>query len=221
MSSQRPEELIEELARDLEPVRPIPSLRLVVGAVLALWLVVAAAGLAILGLRPDLLEVTLHERGVTAVFLLLGAAGTLGLVAALSMGVPGRERLASLSLWAALAAMALSAGTGTLLFLRSPMAEMPAPVSSDLSCLAVACAVGLLPALGVVWFAGRAAPFRPLVIAVAAAAGAAALGAVTAHASCPYGDMRHLMVGHLLAPAVGALLLTLPLLVALKRTVRA
>jgi hypothetical protein len=69
----------------------------------------------------------------------------------------------------------------------------------------------------VVWFAGRAAPFRPVVLVLAAAAGTAALGAITAQASCHHWEMRHLLVGHALAPAVGVLLLTLPLLVALKR----
>lgn len=97
----------------------------------------------------------------------------------------------------------------------------PGRRSSDLHCLLVACAVGLLPALGVVAFAGRAAPHRPLVLAVAAAAGAVALGTVAAQASCPYADLRHLLMGHALAPALGALLLVLPLLVALHRTERA
>ncbi len=67
---------------------------------------------------------------------------------------------------------------------------------------------------------GRAAPYRPIVLVLAAAAGTAALGAITAEASCPHPEMRHLLVAHALAPVVGVLLLTLPLLVALRRVGR-
>jgi hypothetical protein len=73
----------------------------------------------------------------------------------------------------------------------------------------------------VVWFAGRASPFRPVIAVLAAAAGAVALGAITAEASCTHSEMRHLLVAHALAPAFGVVLLTLPLLVALKRFGRA
>jgi len=214
------EDLIQELTRDLEPVRPIPPLRNVVAGVVGLWLVVACAGVWILGMRPDLAEATIADLGVTAVFVSLMGAGLLGVIAALALSVPGREQLARVGLLGGLGALAIAGGLGTLLFARSPVAEVPAAMGSDLVCLGIACAVGLLPGLGVVWFAGRSAPYQPLVLVLAAAAGTAALGAVSAHASCPYADLRHMLVGHVLAPAAGALLLTVPLLIALKRVER-
>jgi hypothetical protein len=91
------------------------------------------------------------------------------------------------------------------------------PFTRDVSCLAAAMLIGLLPAVAVIWFAGRSEPLRPALLALVAATGAAALGAITAYGSCTHCDMRHLMVAHALAPAFGALLLTLPLLVALSR----
>jgi len=119
-------------------------------------------------------------------------------------------------LWAG-AGMVLAAGAGSLLFLESPIPWHGGGWSADLDCLTVAVAVGVLPAVGIVAFAGRAAPFRPFVLVVAAAASAAALGTVAAQASCPMADLRHLLVGHVLAPAAGALVLSTPLLVVLRR----
>jgi len=219
VSEERSLELIEELTRDLSPVRPIPPLRGVVATLLGLWLGIAIVGVAVLGLRPDLGEVFSSQRGALAVFAGLVLAGGGGLVGALAMGVPGRETLARGAFAAGALGMVLAAGVGTLLFLNSPAASLGTPYAVDLHCLAVACAVALLPAAGVIWFAGRAAPHRPLVLVLAAAAGTAALGAVTAQASCP-GDYRHLLMGHVLAPAVGTLVLSLPLLIALKRIAR-
>ena len=108
--------------------------------------------------------------------------------------------------WLPMAALLLlaAAGVGTVLVAMSPVEE--SHFRADLACLSVAMLVGLLPAVGVVWFAGRAAPLRPLIPVLAAAAGTAALGAIAAQASCPHSEMRHLMVAHALAPAVGVLL---------------
>ncbi|MEN8185237.1 MAG: hypothetical protein ABFS46_22160, partial [Myxococcota bacterium] len=57
-----------------------------------------------------------------------------------------------------------------------------------------------------------AVPHRPGLAVWVAAAGAVGLGALAAQASCPLGGLRHLMLGHALAPIVGGLLLTFPLL---------
>ena len=211
------EALIRELARDLDPVQPIPRIRTVMSGVIALWLGVAAIGFTVLGLRPDLARAMLGVGGVAVVFAGLGMAGLGGVAAALAMGVPGREGLARASLALAILGMLIAAGVGSLLFALSPVAEARVSWTGDLACLVVAVLVGLLPAIGVVWFAGRASPFRPVIAVLAAAAGAVALGAITAGASCTHSEMRHLLVAHALAPAFGVLLLTLPLLVALKR----
>jgi hypothetical protein len=212
-----PEALIRELARDLEPVQPIPRIRTVMAGVIALWFAAAAIGFAVLGLRPDLGEAMIGVRGVAIVFAGLGLAGLGGVVAALGMGVPGREALARVALALAILGMVIAVGVGTLLFAISPVTDARLFVRGDLACLTVASLVGLFPAVAVVWFAGRALLFRPVIAVLAAAAGTAALGAITAQGSCPHPEMRHLLVAHALAPGFGVLLLTLPLLVALKR----
>ncbi|MCP3985038.1 MAG: DUF1109 domain-containing protein [bacterium] len=213
----RSEDLIRELARELEPVQPLPPLRFVVGGLLGLWALVAAVGVAVLGSRPDLAQAWLGRGGVAFVFGGLGLAGVAGLAASVALGVPGRERLVRLALLAAGVGMVLAAGGGSLLFLESAMPWNGGGFRADLDCLAVALVVGIFPGLGVVAFAGRAAAFRPVVLVVAAAASAAALGTIVAQASCPMVNLRHLLMGHALAPAVGVLVLSVPLLVALRR----
>ncbi len=220
MSDARNDELIAALGQDLEPVRPIPRIRSAALAVLLTWLAVAAAGVLARGLAPGIVEETLAHRGVSAIYavLLVGALG--GLVAALALGVPGRERLAALGLGLGAAGLAAAAGIGTLLVLNSPAGDPLTLSARDLQCLGAAFGVALIPALGILWYVGRGSPHRPLAAVVAAAAATTALGAVTAQASCPYGDLSHLLMGHVLAPAFGALLLTAPLLAALRRLAR-
>ncbi len=215
MSDERAEQLIDRLSRDLVPVRPLPQLRVVVGLLGVVWLAVTIVGVRSLGARPDLAEAWLGSGGVAAVFVGLALAGAGGTIAALAMSVPGRETLARVAFWIGGAGMAIAAGCGTLLFWRSPLAA--SPWTADLACLVEAIGFGVLPAIGVVLFAGRAAPFRPLVLALAAAAAAAAIGSVAAQAACPMPDFRHLLMGHVLAPVAGAFLLTLPLVFALRR----
>jgi hypothetical protein len=217
VNGNRAEDLIRELARDLEPVEPIPRLRTVMAGVIALWFAATAVGLAVLGLRSDLVATTFGVHGVLGVLIGLGLAGFGSVAAACAMGIPGRELLARGALCVSMSGVVLAVGIGALLVATSSAVETGVPVTGDLGCLAVALLTGLPPAVAVIWFAGRSEPLRPVPLALVAAAGAAALGGITAYATCTHCDLRHLMVAHALAPAFGALLLTLPLLVALSR----
>ncbi len=216
MSGNQAQDLIRELARDLAPVQPIPRIRTAMAGAVALWFAVTAVGLAVLGLRPDLIEVTVGARGVAAVLIGLGLAGFGSVAAACAMGVPGREWLARSALATSTLGLVIAAGVAILLLATTSVVDTGVPFTGDLGCLAVAMLIGLIPAVGVIWFAGRSEPLRPALLVLAAATGAAALGAITAFACCPHCDMRHFLVAHALAPAFGALLLTLPLLLALK-----
>jgi hypothetical protein len=221
VSEERSLELIEELAADLRPVRPIPRLRTALLVLVGAWIAVGALGVMLLGLNPELLQVLAVSRGRSVVLAGLALAGLGGLTAGLAFGVPGRERTAGSALLVALVGLAVAAGTGlTLVLATGPAATAATPAVHHLRCLAVACAVGLVPAAGLIYFAGHAWPYRSLAVAVAAAAGAAAMGAVSTQATCRAADAAHLLIGHVLAPGVGVLLLTLPLLLALRRFAR-
>jgi hypothetical protein len=202
MSGDSTRELIRELASELAPVRPLPRVRFVAAAVLLAWLAIGVVDVALKGLAGLLL------------------AGVGGVLAALALAVPGRERLARAAFALGAAGMAIAAGVGFALVARSPLAEWRWPVGHDWPCLFTALTVGLVPALALGWFGGRAAPFRPLAIALAAAAGSAALGGSVSQATCAADDPMHLMLGHVIAPAVGAFALTLPLLIAIRRSER-
>jgi len=219
VSGPSTDELIQELSRDLPPVRPIPPLRWMVAGVLLLWAAIALAGVMLRGVAVDLLPLSGPRVSAAAVFAGLALTGLGGVLAAFGLAVPGRERLGRAGLVTALVGLAVAAGLGTILAWQS-VAPPPAPAASDLGCLGIGLALGFLPAVAAVLLAGRAAPHRPLVVVLAAAAGTAALGAVAAQASCPSLDLRHLILGHVLAPAAAAALLTLPLLVALRRARR-
>jgi hypothetical protein len=220
MSADPTRALIRDLASDLTPVRPLPRIRFVAAAVLLLWLAIGLVGIGVKGLAPTFWETLAMPVSPGGIFAGLLVAGLGGVFAALALAVPGRERLARAGLALGGAGMAIAAGVGFALLARSPLVEWRLPSGHDLPCLVTALAVGLVPALALGWFGGRAAPFRPLTIALAAAAGAAALGGSVAQATCPGDEAMHLMLGHVLVPMVGAFVLTLPLLVAMRRTLR-
>ncbi len=219
MSVDPARELVHALAQDLEPVRPIPRLRHVALGVLAVWGVAAALGIVWLGVRPELIQTSLLRGGSAVIFGALGVAGLAGLFGALALGVPGRERLAASGVALAALAFALAAAVGTVLLWSHPITDLQV-TRRELICIGVALGVGLLPALAMVLFLSRAAPFRPLMAVVVAGAGAASLGAVVSHATCPNAAGLHLLVGHALTPAVGVALLLLPLAFLLARLSR-
>jgi hypothetical protein len=220
MSADPTRDLIRELVRDAAPVQPLPRMRFVAASVLLLWLALGVIGVALKGLAPTFWETLAMPVSAGGIFAALFVAGVGGVIAALALAVPGRESLARAGFAVGAGGVLLAAGVGIALLMRSPLVEWRTPDLHDVVCLALALAVGLAPALALGWFAGRAAPFRPLVIALAAGAGAAALGGSVAQATCPASDPWHLLFGHVLVPAAGAFVLTLPLLVAIRRSER-
>ena len=218
MSSENTTQLIGRLAEDLAPVRRIPRLRQAVLGVIALWLVMGALLLALQGVRPGLLEVLAPDSGFVVILIGLGLIASGGVLAALATSVPGRETAARVSLALGLGGVVLAGGVGAILVLREAgPVPTPCPFANDVACFAVCCLVSLPPALAVLTFVSRGAPYRPLLAVLAATTGAVALGALLMHVSCPTTSPRHLIVWHALAPLTGALLLTLPFRAALKR----
>jgi hypothetical protein len=134
----------------------------------------------------------------------------------MGLSVPGREAAARAGLAAAsLGVLVALAGVPALRVALAGPAPGPGLVA-DLTCLASAVVLALLPAVAVLGFVSAAAPHRPAVVAVPAAAGAVGLGALAVAVACPLGGLRHLMLGHALAPLLGGLLLALPLALLLR-----
>lgn len=218
MSREGTSELVERLSQELRPVRRIPRLRQAAGGVALLWLGVGALALTLRGLRPDLLQQLQPASAFVVILMGLGLIAVGGVVAALATSVPGREGAARVSLGLGLGGVMLAALMGAILILREAgPAPLACPFENDLACFTVACLLALPPALGILAFVSRGAPYRPLIAVLAAATGAVALGALLVHVSCPESNPRHIILSHALAPLGGALLLTLPFRAALKR----
>ncbi len=207
------DELVGGLVRGLDPVRPIPQLRTVAAAALALGAVAAAVVLGIRGVRPDIVAGTIRPSVVSiAIGLVVTALG--GIAVSLGSAVPGRERVARFGVVGLLGGLALSAGAaGWGLF------SMGAAVweGFGFECLSIAFLAGLLPGVALLIFLIRAFPTRPNAALACACGGAVALGAFSAHASCPATGGLHVLLGHALAPLFGGAVLSLVLYPVLQR----
>lgn len=209
--------LIERLSRDLEPVRRIPRLRTVVAGVVALaGLAAAWTLLRSGGFRSDLVAIAAQHPGFAAIGVGLAAMGVGGLVSAVAASVPGREALARAGAVLLLggAAVGLVAAPGWILLHSAGISLWPG--EGEFMCVRGAMWVALLPGAAVLGFVFWAAPRRPVWAGILGVAGAVALGAIAMHASCPNDGATHWIMGHAMAPVVGALLALVPL-VALAR----
>jgi hypothetical protein len=202
--------MLRELARELEPVRPIPPLRAVAGAVAGAWLLALGVGWALSdsthGLAPA-------EQWRTADFLAvmagLVAVAVGASLAAIAGAVPGRDEEARAGRWWGLAGIGVAVAAGLVAAISGDGASRVGAVSSA-GCFAVAVGLGLAPALLIWVFLVRTRASRPRRRAGWAAVGAVALGGVVVHATCPVVGDLHVLLGHSLAPVWAALLLAVP-----------
>jgi hypothetical protein len=206
--SEQIDGLIEDLTSELRPVRRISRLRTISAVVLVCVGLGAALLLAIVGVRPGLLELELDAQFVAVlVGLCLMALG--GLAAALGSSVPGRVRLERFGAAGLVLGLIVAAGTGFVLFARStgipPLDQAWSWLG--LGCLLRAGALAVLPAVLLGGFVARAAPHRPLTSLAAAAGAALSFGSVTGHLSCPAADALHVMLFHAFAPLLGGAVL--------------
>lgn len=213
--SRDADRLIEQLSRELAPVRRIPRLRSAASVVLLGAALVALALLALQGARPGLIPfaLPLESSAILAGLLLVGLGGT---AAALGGSVPGRERVARAGSAGLAAGLLLAAGAGFSLLLHARGLARLGLDWSGLQCLLRAGTLALVPALLLAGFVRWAAPARPLAALAAAAGGALGFGAVAVHLSCPSDEPVHLAAFHALAPVLGGVVLW-ALLVLLRR----
>jgi hypothetical protein len=206
--NDRTARLIQKLAADLSPVRRIASLRVAWLASIAVAIASGAIFVAVVGARARWLVTLAELPGFAALAAGLPLVALGGTLAAIAGAVPGRELAQRLGL-GLMGAGALLLAFGSVQL--APVATAVVPLSMDLECLIVGCAVGLPPALATLFFLLRAFPQRHVAVSLAALGGAVAAGAAAVHLSCPWDNARHLVASHALAPAFAALVFCLPL----------
>jgi hypothetical protein len=208
VSRERSEDLIARLVEDAQPVRRLAGVGARALAVAVAWALLAAAVFA----RPlawERLAAAVAAPGVvsaTLLGLLLAAGG--GIVAALAGSEPGRETLERWSLVALVLGIVLALGAPAAVLLADPAAEAGPTFSlaRDARCVANCLVFGFLPALTALGLAARGVSWHARRAAMAAGAGALALGGIAVQLACT-GDpgLRHLLVAHASAPVLGAL----------------
>jgi len=201
------EQLVEELARGVAPVSPLPRLRTVLLAVLGVW-AVAFAAMLLLGSGAAIPDgaVSHGDLRFLAIGIGVGVFAVGAMLRALAGAVPGRE--------AAARAGARVAATGLGLLVLACVWVLVAgleggdlDLGGSLMCMGHAVMLALLPMIGMSLFLVRAYARRPLLAAVFAATGAIALGVLAVHVSCHAGGWLHILLGHAFAPfAVGCVL---------------
>lgn len=208
--------LIASLVRQLEPVRPLPRLRLAFAVILAVWATLLGAVVwaheGPLGIRA------LFDDGVylgSALGLALAALGAT--VSALAAGVPGRERVETGGMGVALFGL-VAAAAACLLGMETLREMVASPhVGVDRMCLQEGALLSLLPGGVILSFLVRGWAMHPLRAAAVALLASGALGGLIVHASCGLLEPRHLLLGHLGVPLVFVVLGLYPLAVILRR----
>ncbi|MBJ7438293.1 MAG: DUF1109 domain-containing protein [Sphingopyxis sp.] len=193
--------LIDDLAGELEPVRPRRVARgslWVAGG----WLAGAAALLLLVGPRHDLADGAMMPPLPLLAFWLIVALGFAAAWSALRMGLPGVGRDYSGWRWAGLAALALPFSAFVMAMDNGHAAMETAHPENGIHCLMQ----GVLAGLGVgvalfVWLKGGAptSPSRAGWV-IGIAAGAAGATIVALH--CASNDMMHIALWHGLAVAL-------------------
>jgi hypothetical protein len=203
----RTDELIVELARSVTPVAPLtpPSVRL--GRWAAAMVVVAAAGVWLLGPRADIAQALRQPvydlRLVTTVLTSMLAAA-----AALVLSVPGAERSLFQRILPLLAAGAWAAILGALLVAGGNAVVRVLAFPVNWPCSYKIFAFSLIPGIALVALIRRAAPLEPVWNAWLAGLAATTFGATATQLICPVDDPAHQLVGHVLPVLVFAVIAT-------------
>jgi hypothetical protein len=212
MTGRSTEDLVQQLVRNLSPVKPIARLRVAAAGVVALWVAAVVATAWMTGTWPRFGDTEFWLDPIAITILLgLGCVAVAAVVAALASAIPGRERLAQASgMGAGLAAIGLI-GCGLWAVDGNATESAGSLFAGCASCLAHALVLAIPAALAASYYLSRGAPHHRRFASGVAAAGAAGLGALAVHATCSMAGGFHLLLGHCLTPMIAGFVFALPL----------
>jgi hypothetical protein len=204
---------------NLEPVRPLPRLRLAFAIILALWAILL--GLVMWTYEGELgIHSLFTNRIYLGSFAGLGVAAFGATISALAAGVPGRERLEVGGMLLSLIGL-LSAALVCLFGMNElGLSAAPSPKGMDAMCFRISALLSLLPAGVILSFLVRGWAAHPVRAALVALLGSGALGTLIVHTSCGFLGPRHMLMSHLSVPIVLVLLGIYPLALVLRRVRR-
>lgn len=193
--SRSTDQLVTQLADALVPVRPVIALRSQGLAIATIWMVLAAVTAGWLGLHP----VDAVARGGVSMTLLssLGLIGVSGQLLGLACRLPGREGLARAGAVGVVAGVLVVIAVGFALLGAIAHGEL---LAESWGCFARSLWLGIPSALLALRFSARGAPCRSGISGVGLALGAASLGALLVHLSCPSPSALHWLIAHALLP---------------------
>lgn len=198
------ETLIEALAQDLAPVRPLRRWRGMTGALLGLLAGVLLL-LALVGVRPDLLAARPDPIGVVSagVFLVLTLASAWAAIDSARPAVGARRDGWA---WGLLAAAVLPVAALFLIATSLLHGDSSPLQDNGRDCITFALFAGLFTAAVLTAWLRRGAPVRlgQAGLLTGLAAGSAGVFAVSLY--CPHTNMVHIGIWHGLAVAIAALL---------------
>jgi len=193
-------ELVDSLASNLAPVRPIwaPGRRM---AVWSLAQLVFAAALVGGSTRPDLAP-RLHSSSYLIELALLSCATLLLARSTLAAAIPGAERwrIAGLAFLVGTVAFALSGSAG---FDTTQAIDTFARIG--VPCAVHTILLSLLPAAWLMVAAYRGAPLHPARAGLVAGAAGFLLGFTLMRLMCPVDEGLHMMVWHAMPVALGTI----------------
>ncbi len=211
--------LISDLVDDLEPVRPLPRLRMAFAIILALW--AAMLGIVLWAKEGDAGVQSLFANWIYfGSFLGLLVASFGGTSSALAAGIPGRERLEISGMLVSLVGLLAAAAACLIGIYQLGLSTPVSPAGIDAMCFQEGALLSLLPAGVILSFLVRGWAAHPVRAALLALLGSGALGAMIVHMSCGFLGPRHMLLSHLSVPIVLVLLGIYPLAVVLRRVRR-
>jgi hypothetical protein len=201
------ERLVEDLARDVAPVSPLPRLRTVLLAVFGVWaLAFGAMRLFGSGIAVPAAAVSHADPRFLMIAVGVGIFAVGAVLRALAGAIPGREPAARAGLRVA-AIGAAAVVFGCVWALVAGLERGNLDLGGSLMCMGHAVILAVLPMVGVSLFLVRAYAHQPRLAAIFAATGTIALGVLAVHLSCHASGWLHILLGHAFAPfAVGCVL---------------
>lgn len=201
-SADRPgtADFLDDLAQDLQPVRPMKPLYV--------WLLTGLAALGVIGLSLLVLGMRRDvAAGQPEPFLMLANGLLLMLALACSLAVisMARPQIGNSYQgpgWAlGMAAILPACGIGVMLLHDSPPLTM-FWIENGLICLVSSAALSVIVAVPLIWWLRRGAPARPRLAGLLTGLAAGSFGVFAFALHCSHGDMMHIGIWHSLAVLV-------------------